>query len=218
MAKTTSSLLKPRKSPVQSRSQVTVDVIFEATIQVLLAEGLQRLTTTRVAERAGVSVGTLYQYYPNKQSLLFAVLKRHLIRISQAIESAAQQSHHKKLRAMVGHVVAAFVAAKISNIEESRALYAVASELDSVGLAVEAGTRSNTALAAMLATAADRTIQDPQLAAFYFSSAMVGPTRAMLESQAPAHMLQTLAEHLEMLCLGYLGQLASARSPAQAVC
>lgn len=66
---------EPRKTPIQARSTVTVESICEATIQVLLSHGLERLTTTRVAERAGVSVGTLYQYYPNKQSLLFAVIE-----------------------------------------------------------------------------------------------------------------------------------------------
>ncbi|ABE33346.1 bacterial regulatory s, tetR family protein [Paraburkholderia xenovorans LB400] len=66
--------LNARKQPQQARSQATVDAIFDATIQVLLADGLQRLTTIRVAERAGVSVGTLYQYFPQKQALLFAVL------------------------------------------------------------------------------------------------------------------------------------------------
>ena len=60
--------LEPRKTPVQARSTVTVEAISEATIQVLLRHGAERLTTTRVAQRAGVSVGTLYQYYPNKQS------------------------------------------------------------------------------------------------------------------------------------------------------
>jgi len=59
--------LEPRKTPVQERSTVTVEAIYEATFQVLLTVGgPDRLTTTRVAERAGVSVGTLYQYFPNK--------------------------------------------------------------------------------------------------------------------------------------------------------
>ena len=53
--------LKPRKTPVQARSEATVAAIFAATIQVLLSDGERRLTTTRVAERAGVSVGTMYQ-------------------------------------------------------------------------------------------------------------------------------------------------------------
>ena len=58
--------LRPRKTPRQARSAATVDAIFEATIQVLLVEGEKGLTTTRIAERAGVSVGTMYQYFPHK--------------------------------------------------------------------------------------------------------------------------------------------------------
>jgi AcrR family transcriptional regulator len=68
--------IQARKTPVQARAAVTVGAISEATIQVLLGDGVERLTTTRVAERAGVSVGTLYQYYPNKQAFLAAKLER----------------------------------------------------------------------------------------------------------------------------------------------
>ena len=78
--------LKPRKKPIQARSGATVEAIFEAAIQVLLADGLAWLTTTRVAERAGVSVGTLYQYFPNKEALLFAILLRHFEEVAEAIE------------------------------------------------------------------------------------------------------------------------------------
>jgi hypothetical protein len=55
--------LKLRKTPRQTRAEATVDAILEATIQVLLSEGAGRLTTTRVAARAGVSVGKMYQYF-----------------------------------------------------------------------------------------------------------------------------------------------------------
>src|SRR5271167_2767949 len=79
-------LLEPRKSPVQARSAATVDAVLEATLQVLLQVGKERLTTTRVARRAGVSVGTLYQYFPNKSALLKAALKRHLDEVSEAVE------------------------------------------------------------------------------------------------------------------------------------
>lgn len=75
MAAHTLVAFEPRKTPIQARSTVTVEAISEAAIQVLLSHGAERLTTTRVADRAGVSVGTLYQCYPNKQSLLFAVLE-----------------------------------------------------------------------------------------------------------------------------------------------
>lgn len=60
-----------RKSPQQARSAELVATILEAAIQVLAKEGAQRFTTARVAEKAGVSVGSLYQYFPNKAAILF---------------------------------------------------------------------------------------------------------------------------------------------------
>jgi AcrR family transcriptional regulator len=89
--------LEPRKTPVQARSTVTVESISEATIQVLLSHGAERLTTTRVAERAGVSVGTLYRYYPNKRSLLFAVLENHLNKVAARVEAVCESGRHKPL-------------------------------------------------------------------------------------------------------------------------
>src|SRR4051812_37573633 len=70
-----SPLLDSGKTPVLARSAVTVDPILSASIQVLLAEGQERLTTTRVAYRAGVSVGTLYQYFPKQAGLLIKALE-----------------------------------------------------------------------------------------------------------------------------------------------
>ena len=60
-----------RKKPRQARSSDLVAAILEAAIQVLSREGATRFTTTRVAERAGVSVGSIYQYFPNKAAILF---------------------------------------------------------------------------------------------------------------------------------------------------
>lgn len=113
MSKHPAQALAPRKMPVQARSAVTVEAIYEATIQVLLQQGAERLTTIRVAERAGVSVGTLYQYYPNKQSLLFTVLDRHLRSVADAVIGACEQNHGQPLRLMVEAVVHAFVDAKL---------------------------------------------------------------------------------------------------------
>ena len=72
--------------PVQARSTASVDAILEAAVQVLLKEGRERLTTRKVADRAGVSVGTLYQYFPNKSALLQAVLRNHLEGVAQPID------------------------------------------------------------------------------------------------------------------------------------
>ncbi|MAQ15636.1 MAG: hypothetical protein CMN30_12685 [Sandaracinus sp.] len=69
-----------RRKPKQARSKATVDAIVEATGQMLAREG-SRATATGVAERAGVSVGSLYQYFPNKKALIDAFLERRLDRM-----------------------------------------------------------------------------------------------------------------------------------------
>lgn len=71
MADRKSSPISSRRKPKQARSNDLVATILEAALQVLEKEGAQRFTTTRVAERAGVSVGSVYQYFPNKASILF---------------------------------------------------------------------------------------------------------------------------------------------------
>jgi AcrR family transcriptional regulator len=71
MAIRPSSSLTSRKQPKQARSTDLVAAILEAAVQVLAKEGAQRFTAARVAEKAGVSVGSLYQYFPNKAAILF---------------------------------------------------------------------------------------------------------------------------------------------------
>ncbi|MBR1175884.1 TetR family transcriptional regulator [Bradyrhizobium sp. KB893862 SZCCT0404] len=71
MADRRSRSVSSRKQPQQARSTELVAAILDAAVQVLAKEGAQRFTTARVAERAGVSVGSLYQYFPNKAAILF---------------------------------------------------------------------------------------------------------------------------------------------------
>jgi AcrR family transcriptional regulator len=68
----------PRKIPSQQRSQDTVEVILRATARILIKEGYDRASTNRIALAAGVSVGSLYQYFPSKEALVLALLKKHV--------------------------------------------------------------------------------------------------------------------------------------------
>jgi len=68
----------PRKEPAQARSKALVDAIIEATARVLIAGGLEALNTNEVAAVAGVSVGSLYQYFPSKEALLASLIEREL--------------------------------------------------------------------------------------------------------------------------------------------
>ncbi|SIT12144.1 MAG: TetR/AcrR family transcriptional regulator [Thalassolituus maritimus] len=76
---------KPRRRPSQARSQDTVNCILEATAHILRSEGFRKATTNHIAERAGVSIGSLYQYFPNKQALLRALTEKHLSEMQQQI-------------------------------------------------------------------------------------------------------------------------------------
>jgi AcrR family transcriptional regulator len=67
----------PRKRPRQDRARATVEAILDATASVLVRSGYDRTTTNRIAEQAGVSIGSLYQYFPNKQALVAALIDRH---------------------------------------------------------------------------------------------------------------------------------------------
>jgi AcrR family transcriptional regulator len=68
---------QPRKVPKQERSRATVEALLEATARVLVREGYKRTTTIRVAEVAGYGVGSLYDYFPNKEALVAALIERH---------------------------------------------------------------------------------------------------------------------------------------------
>jgi len=68
----------PRKLPVQSRAKATVDVITEAAARILTREGVDALTTNRIAEVAGVSVGSVYQYFPNKEAIVATLYEARL--------------------------------------------------------------------------------------------------------------------------------------------
>ncbi len=205
--------LEPRKKPVQKRSAHTVEVIQTACIQVLLAGGLERLTTTRVAERAGVSVGTLYQYFPNKQALLAAVLEQHLSKVVEAVEAACRRAKGLPVAAMADAVVRAFIGAKFAEPDSSRALYAVAAEVGGEAVVVRLTQRSQLALCEMLATAADRRFADLAPISFVLSTSVVGPVQALLASDAHADVVDRIRDQLSIMVSAYLGAVGRGAAP-----
>jgi len=83
-------LTKPRKLAAQQRSRATVDALVEATARILVKEGFDKASTNRIAEVAGVSVGSLYQYFPSKEALVAAVIERHQQEIMQTVRRELQ--------------------------------------------------------------------------------------------------------------------------------
>lgn len=87
--------LEPRKKPRQRRAQATVEDVLAAAAQVFEALGYAAGTTNRIAERAGVSIGTLYQHFPSKEALAVALIERHLAegmrRLNERVGSAVAE-------------------------------------------------------------------------------------------------------------------------------
>jgi AcrR family transcriptional regulator len=199
------ALLEPRKTPVQARSAASVDAILHATIQVLLRVGKERLTTTRVAYRAGVSVGTLYQYFPNKKALLQAVLKRHLEGVTEMVERTCREQKGNNLQQMGTALVTAFLEAKMRDVKTSAALYSVSSDVDGARIVQEIGIRINKAIVEMLASAREPLAKEPELIASMLQPTMAGVTRRLLESPAPEKEFESLHRELIFFVCSYLG-------------
>jgi AcrR family transcriptional regulator len=100
----------PRKLPRQARSRVTVEAILEATTDILIRQGARRLTTNRIAERAGVNIASLYQYFPGKQAIIAELRRRHgaarRAAVRQVLVERRGDSLESTLRALVSMGVA----------------------------------------------------------------------------------------------------------------
>jgi AcrR family transcriptional regulator len=206
------STLEPRKSPVQARSAASVEAILKATIQVLLKVGKERLTTTRVAARAGVSVGTLYQYFPNKGALLRGALQRHLDEIGAVIETVCREQAGASLEKMATTLVTGFLDAKMKDPKASVALYLVSSDVDGARITREMGQKVSRAIAAMLASAREELKRDPEVVSSILQGAMNGVSRRLLESASPEVDYERLRNELVFLVCGYLRACSEGRA------
>ena len=101
------SIPQPRKSPRQQRSQQTVETILQATARVLAEHGYAGTNTNLIAETAGVSVGSLYQYFPNKNALIAALHDRHDNQMLDVIDQALLGNPAATLRERVAAIVGA---------------------------------------------------------------------------------------------------------------
>ena len=196
------AVLKPRKSPVQARSSASVEAILDATIQVLLSVGKERLTTTRVAIRAGVSVGTLYQYFPNRSALLAAALRRHLEQTRDAMREVIPKLEGSTLEEMMSTIAMAFLAAKMREPKTGVALYAVSADVDGFTVAREIGDELQTMVVALLKTAKER-VAEPKCVASVLLGAIAGVSRRLVESKDPEAVFPDFKKELDAMVRGY---------------
>lgn len=106
-----SPLTEPRKQAAQKRSRATVDALIEATARILVTEGFEKASTNRIAETAGVSIGSLYQYFPGKEALVAAVIDRHHQEVMQVVRTALAEVASQPLEKAVRKLVAVAIEA-----------------------------------------------------------------------------------------------------------
>ena len=96
---------------MQERSRVTVDALLEATARILIREGFDKASTNRIAEVAGVSVGSLYQYFPSKEALVAALIDRHNREIMKAVQGELADAVNLPMQQAVRKIIAVAVRA-----------------------------------------------------------------------------------------------------------
>jgi AcrR family transcriptional regulator len=195
---------EPRKSPVQARSAASVDAILKATVQVLLRVGKEKLTTTRVAARAGVSVGTLYQYFPNKSALLRAAMRLHVEEILAEVNEVCASQRGQPVEQMAEALAVAFLAVKMRDPKKSRALYAVSSDVEGAKIVAGAMTRVNHAIVDMFESAPEALTTDLQLMATVLQSTISGVKRQLLESDMPETQFAVIQRELVLVVRSYV--------------
>jgi AcrR family transcriptional regulator len=136
---------KPRKTASQGRSRATVDALDEATARILVTVGFDRASTNRIAAVAGVSIGSLYQYFPSKEALVVAVIERHQHEIMQMVRQELAEVFAQPIEQGVRKLVAVAVKAHRVDPDLHRVL---AEQLPRVGELETLGTfnRENYAL------------------------------------------------------------------------
>lgn len=126
-----------RKEPKQRRSQILVDAVAEAATRILPKVGVSGATTNRIAEMAGVSIGSLYQYFPSKESILARAIERDLQKREHAFRSVLERSKDETLANVIEALTREAVDTFFDDAAMLRLLFAEAPALDRLDAIVE---------------------------------------------------------------------------------
>ncbi len=110
-----------RRTPHQARAKETLNAIFEATARILERRGRKALNTNYIASRAGICIGTLYQYFPNKEAILISMARALIESDSAALRAALSRSHHEHSKEPYRLVIRALIAELEKRRETRRA-------------------------------------------------------------------------------------------------
>jgi AcrR family transcriptional regulator len=193
-----------RRMPVQERAQATVEALLEATAQVLVEVGYARLSTNRVARRAGVSVGSLYQYFADKDALVEALARRVTERQVAVILAQLERIDDLPLEVAVRSLIDGMLAAKRVEPELSQALVREVPRQGRLDMERATLRRLAEVISATLRRRADIRTVDAEVAAFALVHATFAVMQAALEERPELIAGDALAQTLTELCSRYL--------------
>lgn len=198
--------LNPRKRPAQERSRQTVAAIITSTAHVLVRHGYEGTTTARVAERAGASIGSVYQYFPNKESLIGALVEQHALEILDTMKAAVFEEPHSNLSCGLRCIIKAAAAAHLANPALHKVLSEQVPHVGKHGLALETHRKIAGFIETMLTTYSSEVTGASDLA---LASVVVETTLEALIHKAVIDRSELLVDHVfedEVLTLliGYL--------------
>jgi AcrR family transcriptional regulator len=175
--------------------------------QVLLAVGYRKFTTTRVAHRAGVSVGGLYQYFPNRQALVTAVVERYLGGVCATIEQHCRELCGCTLERQVTGLVDAVIAAKWARFEISRALQEPLADIGGTQLVSAFAIKIAGSVAEVLHSCADVSFRDVDRLALLIVISCSALLQAAITDESGALDREALRAHMHAMVLGYLHEM-----------
>jgi AcrR family transcriptional regulator len=199
--------LAPRKRPVQQRSKETVEAILEAAGQVFASHGFAGGTSNRIAERAGVSIGSFYQYFPNKDAIVVALMERHMAETTAMFEALKVLS--ERVVMTVEEVVRHFVMALLQTYQQDPALFRVLFEEAPRPLGIHnARAKIHEAVANALVPQMGRLIKaelrNPLISAHLLVEVATASVRHFVLHTPPGLHAETFAEELITMIVAYL--------------
>lgn len=198
-----------RRHPRQERSKQTVDDILEATVQVLKHVGVQETTTDRIAARAGLSVGSLYQYFPNKVALYEALMTRHFERVANVAFSLAQRISDASADEVPDLMATILLTSERQDPQLSALLHQIATAHPSVAAIELDHSRMleiamETLLRGKQGTPGFRSDLDPDVASRVLTRALAGLARRTMELDPSLIESESFAVEVRRLIRGYL--------------
>lgn len=202
--------VEARKAPRQRRSRETVEVILAATARVLASDGYARASTNRIAEVAGVSVGSIYQYFPNKDALVLAVAEEHAAEMTRLLVQIADTVAEGDLGAAIRRFVEGMIAAHAIDPALHRALVQQVLHLG-VDALHEAQEQVRALVVGLLAPYRERLgVADLEIAAFVLVATVESVIHSAVFEKPELLARPAFADELTRIVTRYLGVEAAA--------